>query len=136
MLNFARRWLFNRNRFIFAYWNGQKIVKGDPMVLWRSLQQHEDYREDDFKLIQVEALRNKIIGKLSGVVREVFNIKPAEEGGLTELECLDTLRAYIEYSGFQKKSGEETQTLPSTTEQESLPEQTAEQNTSGDSAST
>lgn len=136
MLNFARRWLFNRNRFIFAYWNGQKIVKGDPMVLWRSLQQHEDYREDDFKLIQVEALRNKIIGKLACVVRDVFCIKSVEDGGLTELECLDTLRAYIEYSGFQKKSGEPTQTLQSTTEQESFPEQTDEQNTSGDSAST
>lgn len=103
MFNFVRRWLFNRNRFIFVYWNGQKIVKGDPMVFWRSLQQHEDYREDDFKLIQVEGLRNKIFGKLSGVVRDVFGIKTAEEGGLTELECLDILRSYIEYSGFQKK---------------------------------
>jgi hypothetical protein len=136
MFNFVRRWLFNRNRFIFVYWNGQKIVKGDPMVFWRSLQQHEDYREDDFKLIQVEGLRNQIFGKLSGVVRDVFGIKTAEEGGLTELECLDILRSYIEYSGFQKKSGEEIQTLPSTTEQESLPEQMEEQNTSDVSAST
>ena len=136
MFNFVRRWIFNRNRFIFVYWNGQKIVKGDPMVFWRALQQHEDYREDDFTLIQVEGLRNNIFGKLAGVVRDVFGIKTAENDGLTELECLDILRSYIEYSGFQKKSGEQTPILPSTTEQESLPEQTAEQNTSDVSAST
>lgn len=136
MFNFVRRWLFNRNRFIFVYWNGQKIIKGDPMVFWRALQQHEDYREDDFKLIQVEGLRNAIFGKLAGVVRNVFGIKTAEDGGLTELECLDVLRSYIEYSGFQKKSGEGMPTLPTTTEPESLPKPMAEQNTSDVSGST
>ena len=136
MFNFVRRWLFNKNRFVFTYWNGHKIVKGDPMVFWRELQQHEDYREDDFKLIQVDGLRNQIFAKLSGVVRDVFGIQTVADGGLTELECLDVLRSYIEYSGFQKKSGEETQTLPSTTDQESSQEQTAEQNTSDVSVST
>lgn len=133
MLNFVRRWLFNRNRFVFSYWNGQKIVKGDPIVFWRALQQHEDYREDDFRLMQVEGLRHAIYGKLAGVVRSVFHVKIPEEGGLTELECLGVLRSYIEYSGFQKKNGEQTQTLPSTTEPESLPEPTPEQSTNDDS---
>lgn len=136
LMNIVRRWLFNRSRFIFTYWNGTQNVKGDPMVIWRALQQHEDFREEDFKLITVDALRNKIIAKIAGVVREVFSIKLPEAGGLTELECLDVLRSYMAYSGFQKKNTEGTPTLPMPTDLNVSAPSIQQQNTSEDSECT
>ena len=135
MFNLLKRWLFNRSRYVFKFWNGHRTVYADPMVLWRALQQNEDYREDDFKLMKVDALREKIIGKVAGVTRSVFGVGTVEERGLTELECLDLLKAYLLYSGFQKKSGEQTLTLQSTADQKSSDDSTPEQNTRDDSAS-
>ena len=115
MLDFIRRWLFNRSRFIFHYWNGSRTVKADPLVVWRTLQQTEDYSEDDFRLLKVDALRQELTSKIAGIVRQVFSIKLPDEGGLTELECLDLIRRFIEYAGFQKKSGSPTPSLPQST---------------------
>lgn len=136
MLNLLKRWLFNRSRYVFKFWNGHRTVYADPMVLWRALQQNEDFREDDFKLMKVDALQNKLIGKVAGVTRSVFGVGTVEERGLTELECLDLLKAFIAYSGFQKKSGEQMQTLPSIAEPESSDNSTPEPSTSGDTEST
>ena len=136
MINLFKRWLFNRSRYVFKFWNGHRTVYADPMVVWRSLQQNEDFREDDFKLMKVDALREKIIGKVAGVTRSVFGVGTVEERGLTELECLDLLKAFILYSGFQKKSGEQMQTLPSIAEPESSDDSTPEQSTNDASAST
>jgi hypothetical protein len=136
MINWFKRWLFNRSRYVFKFWNGHRTVYADPMVLWRSLQQHEDFREDDFKLMKVDALREKIIGKVAGLTRSVFGVGTVEERGLTELECLDLLKAFIMYSGFQKKSGEEMQTSPSIAGPASSADSTPEQSTNDDLEST
>lgn len=136
MINLFKRWLFNRSRYVFKFWNGHRTVYADPMVLWRALQQHEDFREDDFKLMKVDALRNNLIGKVAGVTRSVFGVGTVEERGLTELECLDLLKAFIAYSGFQKKSGEEMPTLQSIADQKSSDDSTPKQNTSDVSEST
>jgi hypothetical protein len=135
-LTLFRRWLFNRSRFVFRFWNGHRIATGDPMVIWRALQQHEDFREEDFKLMKVDALRDKTIGKVAKVVQEVFSLPALEDGGLTELECLDLLKAFMTYSGFQKKSGDLTQTLQSPTVQEVSEDSTPQLSTSDDSDST
>lgn len=135
MLNFIRRWLFNRSRYVFSYWNGSRIVKADPMVLWRAMQQHEDFREEDFRLMQVEALRSEMLHKISGVVSQVFSIALPDKGGLTEMECMDVLRSYIEYTGFQKKSGGLTQTWQQPTDQPVSPDLMPEQSMNDDSES-
>jgi hypothetical protein len=136
MLNFFKRWLFNRSRYVFKFWNGHRTVFADPMVIWRALQSNEDFREDDFRLMKVEALRDKIIGKVAGITREVFELKSVHDGGLTELECLDLLKAFMIYSGFQKKSGDRMQTSQPPMESELSGDSTAEPSTSDDSAST
>ena len=105
------------------------------MVLWRALQQHEDYREEDFKLMKVAALRNELIGKVAGFVRDIFDIKLPDEGGLTELECFELLRAFIAYTGFQKKSGDPTPSLHTTSEPTFSPSSTEEPNTNAATAS-
>jgi len=136
MFNLLKRWLFNRSRYVFKFWNGHRTVYADPMVLWRALQQHEDFREDDFKLMKVDALREKIIGKVACVTRSVFGVGTVEERGLTELECLDLLKSFIAYSGFQKKSGDLNLSSQPSTETTALDDSTQPQSTNDDSAST
>lgn len=115
-MDFLKRWFFNRQRFVFSYWNGHRTVKADPMVIWRLLQQCDDFREEDFKLLSIEATRNDTVAKIAGVVRSVFSIPSLEDGGLTELECLGVMNSFIAYSGFQKKSGGQMQTSLSPTD--------------------
>lgn len=136
MFNLLKRWLFNRSRYVFKFWNGHRTVYADPMVLWRALQQHEDFREDDFKLMKVDALRERIIGKVAGVTRSVFRVGTVEERGLTELECLDLLKSFIAYSGFQKKSGDLNLSSQQSMEATVLDDSTQLQSTNDDSAST
>ena len=86
--------------------------------------------------MKVDALREKIIGKVAGVTRSVFGVGTVEERGLTELECLDLLKAFISYSGFQKKSGEGNLFSQPSTEPTALDDSTQQQSTNEDSAST
>lgn len=106
------------------------------MVFYRELLANEDFASDDFKLLKVEDLRPKLIQKLSGVVRAVFTVALPDAGGLTELECMDLLHDFMEYSGLQKKSGDQTPTLPPTTDPAHSANSTTEQNTSDVSDST
>lgn len=86
--------------------------------------------------MKVDALREKIIGKVAGVTRSVFGVGTVEERGLTELECLDLLKSFIAYSGFQKKSGEENLFSQPSTEPTVLDDSTSEPSTKEDSGST
>jgi hypothetical protein len=130
-----RQWWFNRYRLVFRYWDGSRTRLGDPLVLYRALTAHEDFRADDFKLLQMRELFPKIVEKLAVVYRDVFGVKKPEEGGLTEHECVANLRAFIEYLGLQKKSTGLTPILRPTTEQESSASSVPETSTSADSPS-
>lgn len=116
LLNAIRRWYWNRQRYIFRYWNGTRIVLGDPLVLYRNLMAHPDFTEEDFKLLEVDSLRQKIISKLAGISREIFGFKLADDGGLTDLECFSELQAFRLYTGMQKKSIGQSQTSPEPTD--------------------
>jgi len=132
LLDCYRRWAFNRNRLVFRYWDGSRTRLGDPIVLYRALMAHEDFRADDFKLLQMRDLFPKLLGGMAKVYRDVFEVKTPEQGGLTEHECVANLRAFIEYLGLQKKSTGLTLTSPRTTEPESSVSSVPETSTSAD----
>lgn len=136
ILDTTRRWIFNRNRYIYRYWNGRKMVAGDPVILYRGLMLHDDYRgEIDFDMMKFDAKREEITIKLANVFRDVFSVLPPEEGGLTVLECLNELKAFVAFSGIQKKSTESTLTLPPLTGWEHSHDFHQETSTSDDLAS-
>lgn len=132
-LDLWRRWSFNKSRMIFRYWDGRRTRLGDPIVLWRKLMAHEDFRSDDFALVRVKSLFPAIMEKMARVYREVFEVQAADAGGLTEAECVANLRAFVEYAGVQKKSTDSTQTLPPVTDQQSSQDSVPETNTPDDS---
>lgn len=115
MLDQLRGFWFRRSRMIFKYWDGKRTRLADPMVLYREIMAHDEFKMDDFKMITVKDLFPTIVGRLAKVSRDVFKLKTAEDGGLTDMEAVQNLRAFIEYSGLQKKSTESPPTsLPST----------------------
>ena len=136
LFGFIRRFAHRRLQYVFKYWDGRKLRRGDPITTWRSLLAHDDYQEDDFELIQIDdpPVRLKVIARLSGVTRDVFGIRTVEEGGLTELACVQLLREFRVYANIQKKSGESTQTSPSTTDSPVSPVATESISTSDDLA--
>ena len=111
-LNYIRRFAHRKLQLVFRFWDGRENRRADPIVLWRDLLAHEDYNDDDFKFLEIENLRLKYVGKISAVTRDVFSIRKVEEGGLTELECVQLLRAFRLYAGIQKKSGDQQLTSP------------------------
>lgn len=113
----VRRVWFSRSRMIFKYWDGRRTRLADPMVIYRELMANDEFKMDDLKMITVKDLFPKIVGRLAKVSRDVFKLKTVEEGGLTDMEAVQNLRAFIEYSGLQKKSTESPPTSPQCTEQ-------------------
>jgi hypothetical protein len=136
MLNWFRRIVHRKTQNVFVYWDGRIVRRGDPIVLWRNLLAHEDYREDDFEFLKVESLRLKSAGTLSSVCRDVFGILPSDDGGLTELECIQILKSFRVYAGLQKKSGDLSQTSQQSTDTQVSPDAGEETNTNDDSEST
>jgi hypothetical protein len=77
-------------RDIFPYWDGRRERRGDPLAVDRALQTDPAF---DFKLdpqiSQVPTLDGvKATGRVVAATRRAFGIKPLEEGGLTDVECL------------------------------------------------
>lgn len=128
MLNVIRRWLFNRNRAIFRYWDGRKLRRIDPMVVYRRLDSHPDF---DWETTPVEvdapsdAIAGPALAATAEAVREAFEI-PVYDGkrGLTEGELTNLLIDYVEWLNALKKNTSEPPTSPPPTERESSPEST------------
>lgn len=135
VLDVVRGFWFRRSRMIFKYWDGKRTRLADPMVIYRELMANDEFQMDDLKLITVKDLFPKIVGRLAKVARDVFKLKTVEEGGLTDMEAVQNLRAFIEYSGFQKKSTESPQTSPQSTEPTVSPDSQDVSDTNDPSAS-
>lgn len=114
---FARRQLFSpAERAIFAYFNGLRTVRADPVVLERRLAAtcpdlHKlcallDLPSADIPggvpssmMARAAADQAKAIERLAVAVREAFGCPPLDESGkgLTESECLTLLAEYQDF---------------------------------------
>jgi hypothetical protein len=91
-------WLFRRNlsgytqgdRDIFPYWDGQRQRNGDPLAIDRLLLTDPAFDAKlDPQISRVPTLDGlKAAGRIVDATRKAFGIKPLEEGGLTDAECL------------------------------------------------
>ena len=101
-------------RLIYSYWNGEKIVKADPMVLYKKLVTIGPDLEAD--MLGARSKSKKAMEYHDGVIkklRNLFGVKSFEEGGLTEQETLSLYDHFQDYVGVIKKNGN-----PSATSQE------------------
>lgn len=112
-LNLLRRWWHRRHTHIYQYFDGRKLRRADPLRLWRAILAHQDYREDDWKMLEVDSpyIKLQAIERLSRVFRQSANVRIAEDGGLPDAECVQLLREFVNWQRVQKKSTVQTQTL-------------------------
>lgn len=108
ILDFVFRRVLNRHRLLFRFWNGSRFVSSDPFVLLRRLINTDKFDPDaDLKKLKYPdpKIVTEKIGFVAEGVREIFEIKPFEQGGLTELECVQLLMTFSEYLDTVKKNG-------------------------------
>lgn len=120
------RWLFGkrktydiyhpRERMIYHYFDGQKVVHADPLQLERKLMDVGPELSIDMKVAKsISKDAAKAHTEMVKKCREIFNVKSVEEGGLTELETVLLLEHYLAYTDEVKKNWSRIVTPPTAT---------------------
>lgn len=98
---------FVERRDIFTYWNGRRYRKADPFAIYRGLATHPtfDWEADPpmLSVPDIDAVLEASL-KIATAIRDVFDIPPVDQGGLTERECADLLKQYCAYQYAVKKN--------------------------------
>jgi len=133
MLRAVWKWFRqDRNRQIFCYWDGIRLRRIDPLVVWDRLVSHPEFVEDR----DVPAAIRGNLEAIRLVVKAVcdaFGCREWAEStpGLTRTELMDLLAAYYDYCEALKKNiaapatsspptGSESSEQPSITNAESV----------------
>lgn len=121
-----------REREIYEYFDGDKIVKADPMVLYKRVMAKGPEIAIDMSVARSPL---KAAGKahddLIRKIRDIFNVKPLDVGGLTEQETMDLFDDFLIYVDAVKKNT----TPPPTSQEGTLPPTSPSTAPSGDGSS-
>ncbi len=131
ILDKFRKWVYDRQRYVYRFWDGSRTRVADPLASWRDLIAHEDYRMDDLRLLSIPSLMPDKAKTLAKAYRDVFKVKPVEDGGLTDVECVHNLQDFLGVAYIQKKSTDTIQTSPTSTDTP-LSQNSADQTSTGD----
>lgn len=123
-------------RVIYEYFDGEKIIKADPMVLHKRVHEKGSDLAGDLKEAQSQ-LKTNVQGHDKAVkkIREAFRLKPFEEGGLTEYEVLELLDHYLVFEMVQKKTARTPATSQAATSSTTPPSSEGSQTTPSTSGS-
>ena len=140
MLNWLRKRIIDNQRRLFVFWDGQKSVRVDPMVIFRRMGEHPDFDpKNDFERLRHPDTPKRLEanGHLAGIVRDLFDL-PVFDGaaGLTEQELLAVLyRFNAEMAAVKKNTNpprESSQSMESPVQSDSpLPSSTSDSSGSG-----
>ncbi len=95
-----------RELLIYEYFTGEKMVKADPMVVWKKIMAVGPELDIDIKLSK-SAHTDAPKGHESVIkkIRSIFDLKPFEEGGLPETETAELLDHFMIFcASVQKKT--------------------------------
>ena len=124
---------------IYVYHNGSEVIKADPMTLFKRVSERMSEIQADIQLICMPAMKgweNKIDEAYQHAlkcIREVYNVKPLEEGGLTEQKTFELHNHFLRFVFDVKKNSSQSQTSLPTTESASVPLQESPSTTSSGS---
>ena len=104
------------DRRIYTYFDGEKLVKADPMTLHKRVMDVGPELSIDMKVAHsgmkgAKDAHDKMVAK----IRTIFSVKRYEDGGLTEQECVELLDHFLLYEDVQKKISNTSPTSPETT---------------------
>ena len=117
MLNFLRRWVFNRSRQIFRFWDGYCMRGADPIVVLRALLQDPQF-DADIHVTAAEAGQLDARDITIAATRRALGVSAWSEStpGLTDMETWTLLVQFLAYCESLKKSGSLFPNLPVPTE--------------------
>ncbi len=102
-------------RDIFAYWDGIKARTADPIVAYRALKDDPKFNLEVHPAL-IDAGDLEAIGITAAAVRAAFGVKPLEQGGLTEQECIVLLLDFFGWAAEKKNISSGPVTLPEPTD--------------------
>lgn len=95
-----------RERFIYSFWDGEKQRKVDPLVYYKRMRRRWTDITIAWKVagsISSKAVEGQ--EKLIDAIRDVFQVKNHESGGLSEIECVELIIHFVAYcDALQKKT--------------------------------
>lgn len=105
-----------KERKIYHYYDGQKLINADPMILYKKIMEvapelHIDIKVASSASKDASKAHDNVINK----IRSIFSLKSLEQGGLTEAECYDLLTHFISYTETLKKNLNPSPTLQTAT---------------------
>ncbi len=93
-----------RQRQIYSYFDGQRVIKADPVVLFKRLADVGPELDVDYRVARSQSKdARKAHDAMVAKIYRVFNIKPLAEGGLTETEATELLDHFITFNEAIKK---------------------------------
>lgn len=105
LLPARRRTYSEEERCIYAYWDGQRLLRVDPKALWKQLM--SIWPELSVDLL-VARSPSKDAAKASATadakLQKLFSVKPLDEGGLTETELRSLLDHFWDYCDATRDS--------------------------------
>jgi len=112
MLRSLLTWILYRlgadPRGLFSFHDGRRWRYVDPMEAARTLWSLPGFESDKSRELiasGVGTLMAQGFAEIATAVRSVFDVAPASQGGLTELECRELLDRFEFYLGAVKKNG-------------------------------
>lgn len=121
---------FGDRREIFAYFDGEKKRRADPMVLLRGVITHKEFNLERHlpEIAEGDLNATDICVRM---MREIFDLEEFDDGvGLTERETVDLFWNFVGYLDSLKKSTSEMPTLQQPSDQEFSPPPSEESPTS------
>jgi hypothetical protein len=97
----------DKQRQIFRYWDGAKVLRADPAVILQEMSAHPTTNFDTEPRImrQQDTFGQEAYDSVLVGIRDVFKLKPiSEDGGLTEIETLDVWIKFQEFITGLKKT--------------------------------
>lgn len=101
-----------KDRLIYRYRvSANEHVSADPMTLYKKVMTKWGSIATDVTVATSPSKDNiKQSDSLLATIREIFGVKPYEEGGLTEIETADLLDHFLSWTSSLKKSTKTTMT--------------------------
>lgn len=134
---FLGRWLGSHDRNIFEFWDGsrtwlgrKKLRRIDPFVAYKATFHYPGFSwERTMAELAMEPIGTdpkdiefQLRGKLAALevaaacTRSVMQIKPLDQGGLTDQECVWLLHEFEQFVLGEKKNGRQPQNSPPSAE--------------------
>lgn len=105
-----------QEREIYTYFDGTKLVKGDPQLLYRAMMEVGAELSVDIAVASSPSKDwRQAEDNAAKKIRGIFNLKPLEEGGLSTPELANLLKHFWSYCESVKKAESPSRTSSAST---------------------